>query len=57
MAKKLKANPTCPDCGGTGEVSIPAHVEAGEIVDEEVKPCICTIGNTKVEEEDEDDDT
>jgi hypothetical protein len=38
-----KPDPNCIDCGGLGEVTLPAHVRGGEIVDEEFAKCHCTI--------------
>lgn len=31
----------CEKCGGAGEYSIPAHQEAGNIVDEQIIKCNC----------------
>ena len=42
----------CEDCGGTGECTIPARQEGGQIVDEQTTLCHC---RAKVEDEMDDD--
>lgn len=37
------ALPDCLDCDGTGFISTPAFQYGGEIVDEVVRPCVCTL--------------
>ncbi len=36
----------CEICNGSGEVSLPCHVLAGEIIDEETINCICKKGSS-----------
>lgn len=36
----------CMDCMGAGVVVIPAYSYAGEIIDETIHPCTCTLDIT-----------
>lgn len=47
----MMPDPDCELCGGTGETFTPAYQSAGEIIEEDMRPCLCT----KKYNEEEDD--
>ena len=54
--KHTRPDPNCENCDGSGEVSIPAHVDdnLGSIIDECVRPCVCTFPEKEEKQEEYD---
>lgn len=53
MSKTKEPDADCMDCNGSGRVSIPAHLEAGIIINEFMADCHCTLERSSEEYEDD----
>ena len=49
--KRKEPDPNCFDCDGTGEVSIPEHLEQGIMIEEGIFQCHCTVERSQEDEE------
>jgi hypothetical protein len=49
----MEEEKVCPDCGGVGTITYPAHMQGDRPVDEETIKCHCQLREEEYDQDDE----